>query len=398
MNMQQPGSGGTATQDAREVHLALRRLARVWRAVYCCREMALRETIRPKQQEAIERAAALLAGARLPVIGGLQTDIAGAQVALALAEKLGGVIDHAESKGLSTAAQLMREAGSSPASFGEVRNRADIVVAVGRAPLQDHEQLIAELFPGQPGLPRPGDNQRQLILLGGTQATLAAQVPTLAIAPAPADLPALVASFAAAVAGRSAGAAGAPEIAQAAERLRGAAFAVFVYLAAELEIAVQRTILDTVRELCLTTRAATFTLPARGNGDGVNLCSTWTCGLPVATSFAGPIPEHNAALYAAGRLVESGEADALLWIDALNKDGAPRPRGVPTILITSHPASADATDVVIEVGAAGRDHDAALYLPHISGIGMVKAEQRRSDLPSASHVLRAINARVKEGR
>jgi len=73
-------------------------------------------------KSALEPAADLFGRARFPVFSGLFTDIHGAATALALAEKLGVVVDHAASTG------LMRETGATPASFSEVRNRADTVV------------------------------------------------------------------------------------------------------------------------------------------------------------------------------------------------------------------------------------------------------------------------------
>jgi len=79
-------------------------------------------------KSALERAADLFGRARFPVFGGLFTDTHGAAAALALAEKLGGGVDHAASTGLMRASRVMRETGATPASFGEVRNRADTVV------------------------------------------------------------------------------------------------------------------------------------------------------------------------------------------------------------------------------------------------------------------------------
>ena len=114
----------------------------------------------------LERAAKLLANARFPIFGGLYTDIKGATAALSLAQKLGGVIDHAASEGISRAARVMRETGATPASFGEVRNRADTVVIIGDLARERDPELLNTLFPRGKTLPRPGDNKRELILVG----------------------------------------------------------------------------------------------------------------------------------------------------------------------------------------------------------------------------------------
>ena len=343
----------------------------------------------------LERAAELLARARFPLFGGLFTDIDGATAALALAEKLGGVIDHAASSGHLRATRVMRETGATPASYGEVRNRADTIVVIGNSPLARDPELLAKLFPGKPGLPRPGKNKRELMLLGldkPSASKIPKGVPTTAINGKD-SLPELVALLAAATregrfdirdkALRKA-------LDAAGERLRESAFAVFVYDPAELDEPVLHTVLEIVRHLVKTTRAATFSLAAPGNGDGVNLCSTWTCGLPVRTSFARKVPENNLWAYETGRLLKSGEADALVWIDALEGEPAERPKNAPTIVLTSKPARAGRGDIVIQVGCAGEDHDAALYLPPIAGIGMVKAAKPNKDNPTVAEVLNRI--------
>ncbi len=344
---------------------------------------------------ALERAADLLGRARFPIFGGLFTDIAGAAAALGLAETLGGVIDHAASTGLMRASKVMRETGATPASFGEVRNRADTVVLIGKGPLGRDPDLLEKLFPAKPGLPRPGDNKRELILLG-TDKTDNTKMPkgvrTTAVDSRTA-LPELVALLAASLReGRfeSRDKALAAKVDETAVRLRKSAFAVFVYDPAELEEPVLHTVLDMVRHLVMTTRAAILAVAAPGNGDGVNLCSTWTCGLPVRTSFAGAVPQHDAWAYDTDRLLKSGEADALVWIDALAGEAAPRPKGVSAIVLSANPGRAAKDDIVIEVARAAGDHDAALYLSPISGIGMVKAVKANKDKPTVAAVLTRI--------
>jgi formylmethanofuran dehydrogenase subunit B len=348
---------------------------------------------RADEASAFARAAELLDQARLPVIGGLLTDIAGAEAALTLARKLGGVVDHDAGEALSRSTRLMRETGAAPASFGEVRNRADIVVVVGDAPLKRDPGLINELFPAEEGLPRPGDNPRELVVLGGAKPRAPSEVPVTAIALKDRDLPTLIAMLAMAVAGRPVGGDPKPHdptITRLAERLRGAAFPVFVYSALDLQEPAIHVVFDMVRHLCLTTRAATLTLAAPGNGDGVNLCSAWTCGLPMRTRFVDGLPEHDPWLYATDRLIGGGEADALLWVDALEAEGSEPPRGVPTVLLTGGSNRKASAEIVIEVATAARDHDAELYLPRISGIGVVKAAQAATAAPTVAAALARI--------
>ena len=347
--------------------------------------------------DGLEQAAKLLGAARLPVIGGLLTDIAGAQAALALAEKLGGVVDHASGTALTRAARIRRETGVCAASFGEVRNRADVVVILGDAPLDQDPALIDALFPSHDGLPRPGNAKRQLIALGGRKPAAPKGVPLTSIEIGKGGLPAAIAMLAAGVGKRPfvlKDKALKDKIDAVAEKLREAAFAVFVYSAAELEEPVLHTVLQIVRDLSNKTRAAMLALPAPGNGDGVNLCSTWTCGLPVRTSFARGVPLHDGFLYAADRLVASGEADALLWIDGLDGPPVPLPGRVPTVVLSARGGGYRRGDIVIEVANAGTDHEAALYLPAITGIGMVRPAGEKSGKPTVAAVLTRLSEMI----
>lgn len=352
---------------------------------------------------ALERAAERLALARFPVFGGLYTDITGASAALALAERLGGAVDHAGSEGIARAARLMRETGSTPASYGEVRNRADTIVVIGEHPLARDPALLNTLLPDGKGLPRPGNNKREVILLGTTGGKRAAGKPAKGVkttdVSGKATVPELVALLAASVReGRFdvRDAALRRKLEAAGAKLRGSVFAVFVYDPAELAEPVLHTVLEMVRHLVKTTRAATLSLPAPGNGEGVNLCSTWTCGLPLRTSFARETPENDMWVYETNRLVKSGEADVLVWIDALDGAEADRPKDLPkgvlSIVLSSRPVQASRDDIVIEVARAGADHDAALYLPQIAGIGLVKASNADRGRPTVAEVMNRIAA------
>lgn len=344
---------------------------------------------------ALERAAERLGAARFPVFGGLYTDISGASAALDLAEKLGGAVDHAGSEGIARTARVMRETGATPASYGEVRNRADTIVVIGDKPLSD-PALLDALLPDAKGLPRPGDNERELLLLGTAKRKARKGVRTT-IVDGKASLPELVALLAASVReGRFdlRDAALRRKLEKAGARLRDSAFAVFVYDPAELAEPVLHTVLEMVRHLVKTTRAATLSLAAPGNGEGVNLCSTWTCGLPLRTSFAREVPQNDMWAYETTRLVKSGEADVLVWIDALDGAEAERPNGAPAIVLSSRPVRARRGDIVIEVASAGADHDAAQYLPQIAGIGLVKASKADKAKPSVAEILNRIAALI----
>src|SRR5512132_2910383 len=81
--------------------------------------------------DATAEAARLLAASRLPVFAGLGTDIAGARAAVALAERLGGAVDHMHADALLRDLAVMREAGAYVTTPNEARLRGDTLLLVG---------------------------------------------------------------------------------------------------------------------------------------------------------------------------------------------------------------------------------------------------------------------------
>src|ERR1700709_1159632 len=82
-------------------------------------------------ETAIAEAAKLLGASRLPGIAGLGTDVAGARAAIALAERVGGVVDHMHSDVLLRGLSVMREAGAYVTTPNEARVRGDTLLLVG---------------------------------------------------------------------------------------------------------------------------------------------------------------------------------------------------------------------------------------------------------------------------
>src|SRR6202011_4487432 len=81
---------------------------------------------------AAERAAEILSAARMPVIAGLGTDVAGARASILLAERLRGAYDHMYSARIFADLDVMRQAGLMFTTPNEARLRADVFLFMGR--------------------------------------------------------------------------------------------------------------------------------------------------------------------------------------------------------------------------------------------------------------------------
>ena len=73
----------------------------------------------------------LIGKSRLTVVAGLGADVAGAQAAIALCERIGGVVDHMSSTALLRDLDVLRESGMMLTTPGEARTRGDVVLLVG---------------------------------------------------------------------------------------------------------------------------------------------------------------------------------------------------------------------------------------------------------------------------
>ena len=114
--------------------------------------------------EAIAAAAGILSEARLPLVCGLgRSDLESQREAVALAEAIGAVIDQVAPPGDGAAGAAAQAAGLSTATFGDVRDRAEIVVAWRADPAVSHPRLLPRLRldrAGRAAAPHAGRGRR----------------------------------------------------------------------------------------------------------------------------------------------------------------------------------------------------------------------------------------------
>jgi len=119
-------------------------------------------------------------------------------------------------------------------------------------------------------------------------------------------------------------------------------------------------------------------------------------GFPVRTSFGRGFPEHDTWRFHALRMIESGEADAALWISAYDAETPQWKRNVPLVaLISPQTAFAREPRVYIEVGRPGLDHVAAEFERETNSI-VARTALRPSQAPSVEAVIEQISAHLGE--
>jgi formylmethanofuran dehydrogenase subunit B len=353
--------------------------------------------------EAVAAAAGILGQARLPVFGGLATDIEGLRGALALADRTGGVIDHRGSRALFADLTALRDIGSMSTTFSEVRNRADLLLIVGPDPLAAMPRFLERCFSDQPTLFAETGIARRLVHLGPGPDAAPALPPGLRHTPipcAPEELAPAVGRLRALVKGRGPAAGADAALTELAGALRAAGYAVVAWMASllppETADLVVLSLVEMVRDLNLSHRAACLPLGGTENLAGANQACLWQSGHPLRTGFGTGVPRHDPFLHSAERLIESGEADALLWISTLGGAAAPAMRPDLPLILLAPPGVETAVPpaVFLPVGRPGIDHAGQIF----RGDGIVAlplAALRPSPLPSAGETLRAITGAME---
>ena len=308
-------------------------------------------------EAAVAEAAHLLDISTAPIFAHLGADVDGAREAVLLAERVGGVLDHAASAALIADLDPIRESGAMLTTPLEAAIRADVVLLVGRC--DDLDWL------SRPARPHAEDVPRTVLRLGAAEEG--------------ADLLADLATLRAQIKGRRLGAAS-----PLAAALSQAKFGVALWNAAKLEPLAIEAIHGLVRDLNETTRFSTLSAPAPDHGLGVQQVCGWMTGFPLRTGFVRGAPEHHPWRYDARRLVAAGETDCLIWVSAF-EGGAPAPADT-AIALTSDAAAAR---VRFAVSRPGVDSDAVLYDPDV-GTFVVRHAAAASTAPTVAAILRAI--------
>jgi formylmethanofuran dehydrogenase subunit B len=351
-------------------------------------------------EDAAAAAARLLAQSAQPLIAGLGADIDGARAAIALGQRVGGVIEHTHSAALLRDLDCLRETGVMLTTPGEARVRADVVLLVGDG-LTEAWPALNERLLALPAKPEGADVKRRIVWLAAqTDARIPGFDGSIQVFAAGlgASFAASLAALRARVKGRPVGQTQIPLAALDAlvGVMKGARFGVAVWTAASLGALEIEMLNGLVRDLNETTRFSTLPLAAPDNGAGVLAACGWTTGFPMRTGFGAGAPIHDPWRFDAERLVATGETDCVLWISAFGA-APPTWRSAVNVIALCEPTTkfAEEPNVRITVGRPGVDHDAVLHSSEVGTLVAVTASARNT-APSVAQALERIGARFGE--
>jgi formylmethanofuran dehydrogenase subunit B len=323
--------------------------------------------------EAADAAAAILRDARAPLVYGLgRTSIEVQRQAVALAEAIGAIVDPAGAAGASLAYQAI---GSSTATFGEIRDRAELVVIWRADPAVTNPRLLGRLRV-----------ESRTLVVDAERTATAREADAFVELDAAHDFEALWA-LRAIVTGAplDRGRLGELPVDDLAERLHAAEHVAFLH--GTLDELVALALFSLVRDLSRDRHAVTLSLRGDGNARGAEDVLAWQTGFPAAVSFARGHPRANPGELSAAALLERGEVDAALVIGAAALPGL---RELPTVVIDAEPAQG--ARVAFATAVAGIDVAGTVH--RMDGVPVPLRAPLAGERPSAEDVLAAIAGRL----
>ena len=312
--------------------------------------------------EAVDAAAAILRQARAPLVYGLgQTSCEAQRRAVALAEAAGAVID------VGASVEAYAAIGSSTATFGEIRDRAELVVLWRADPVVTHPRLLERL-----------------------RLTPSAMVVVDAERTATADAAGAFVEvdddFAALWALRAQIRGEAHD--DLADRMLAARHVAFIHGA--LDELTALALLSLVRDLARDRHAVTLGLRGDGNARGAEDVLAWQTGFAAAVSFARGFPRESPR---AAELLERGEVDAALVVAADPLEDLPRLRELPTVVVDARAtATSQAARVAFTTAADGIEVPGTVH--RMDGVPVPLRAALAGERPGVEDVLAAIGGRL----
>ncbi len=355
-------------------------------------------------EAAVAKAAALLKNTNQPVIGGCATDVNGMRALLALADRSGAVVDNMNFTGARNNFLALQDSGWMNTTLAEVKNRCDLLLVVG-VDLEGFSPRFFERYLwNKESMFMEDTAKREVIYLGkapsGTASTSPDGQAALVFECANEDLPDVVAVLRALVKGNpirvdSVGGIALADLQAIADKLKAASYSVVTWAAGALAYSQAELTVQTLSEMVKdindrNTRCSGLPLGGKEGDQTANQVCGWTTGYPARTRFSSGYPEYDPYLNDTHFLLDNGEADALVWVQAFNAKAVPPVTALPTIVVgRSGMTFAKEPDVFIPVGTPGIDHVGHAYrMDNVVAIRLKKL--RESGLPSTFDVLHAI--------
>ncbi len=323
------------------------------------------------RKTAIQAAVNLISNARLPLITGLMTDVAGTRSALNLAEYLHATIDQYSNRAFGINASHIQTNGGYFTTLSETRNRADILVLIGPQIPNNFPRLIEILDflkPDNSRFKRP----RKIAVIGEPCEEIATILDKIDVS-ASIECDLQQAGHAISVIqnqlekrkDRAPITYSFPNsaIQSFVQDLEQSKYAVFVWAAEEFSFPLGDLVVDSIFRLIdvinQSRRAAGLMLTTTPSTSTANAVSTWRYGKPLPLSFRSGNAEHHPDYYAWDSILNRGDTDLVIWVGGLDQSAEILDCSMKKISLSSK--DSEDSDVFIPIAIPGLDHDAHLF-------------------------------------
>ncbi len=363
--------------------------------------------------DGIERAAQILNAARYPVILGLcETTSEAQRAAVSIGDWVGASVDSGHSVGHGPAILAFQEVGKVTCTFGELRNRGDLIIFWGCDPVESHPRHLSRYSLEPAGLFVPRGREDRFCVVVDVQETATARVADQFLTITPGK------SFEALWTLRAL-AKGVELDAAVIEAETGVSLSSWQALMDRMKRASYGVILSgpgqstsfdshqtshalfaLVRDMNAHTRFVCVSMGGPGNVVGAENVLTWQTGYPFAVNLARGYPRFGPGEYTAADAMDRGEGDAALVVrdDPMSHFTAAAREHlvrVPSIVLDSRDtATTKIATVSIRTAVYGINTPGTVY--RVDGVTIPLRAAILSPAPSDEEVLKRIERRVRE--
>ncbi len=357
------------------------------------------------EDRALEKAAEILRDAKQPLINGLITDIQTCRDAMAITEKLGGVIDHANGESIRNNGAVMQRIGKVKTTLSEVRNRADCIVIFGSKLSGKFPRLFERILLPKKTLGNKNvDNKKIYILDISTDGTFRIESGENNISRIFFDFPLLesiVYRLQEIIYKSAKNISTIDENTQCLldlyETISNSQYTTLIWNSSEFnQDSAEQTIqaiTESIKYLMQKIRCVGLPLGSSKGEMTANQVATWQTGVPLPVAFMTGTPVHDPARNDGMKMLANNEADCLLWIANYHSEDEPPNTNIPNIVLGHPNMNANNATVFIPCGVPGVDHRGlACRADNVATLPLPKL--RNSHLPNANELLRKLKELV----
>jgi formylmethanofuran dehydrogenase subunit B len=359
--------------------------------------------------EAIDKAATILAESKRPLMYGWSCTECDAQaVGVELAEEARAVIDNTASVCHGPSVLALQDVGYPICTFGEVKNRADVVVYWGCNPMHAHPRHLSRHVFARGFFRDRGRPDRTLIVVDPRKSDSSKLADIHLQLDFDKDYE-LLDAMRAVLLGHEIlydEVAGIPkeEIYQAVDVLKNAQFGILFFGMGITHSRGKHRNIDTAIMLVedLNDNAKFTLIPMRGhyNVTGFNQVCTWESGYPYCVDFSTGTPRYNPGETGSNDLLQTKETDGMMVIASdpgahFPQKAIERMSEIPVIAIEPHRTpTTEMADVIIPPAIVGMETDGTAY--RMEGVPIRMRQVVDSDLLPDREILKRILKKVKE--